>query len=53
MPGPGNRSGWFVEHGVGGGDRGFSEGKVGRGIIFGMQIKKISNKNGKNKVPFL
>ena len=28
----------------GGGDRGFSEGKLGKGITFEMKIKKISNK---------
>jgi hypothetical protein len=27
------------------GDRGFSEGKLGKGITFEMLIKKISNKN--------
>jgi hypothetical protein len=31
--------------GGGGKDRGFSEGKLGKGISFEMQIKKISNKN--------
>jgi hypothetical protein len=29
--------------GVGGEDRGFLEGKLGKGITFEMQIKKISN----------
>jgi hypothetical protein len=28
-----------------GGGRGFSEGKLGEGIAFEMQINKISNKN--------
>jgi hypothetical protein len=28
---------------VAGGDRGFSEGKLGKGITFEMFIKKISN----------
>jgi hypothetical protein len=28
----------------GGGERGFSEGKLRKGITFEMQIKKISNK---------
>jgi hypothetical protein len=28
-----------------GGDRGFSERKLGKGITFEMQMKKISNKN--------
>jgi hypothetical protein len=31
--------------GEGGGDRGFSEGKLGKGITFETQIKKIANKN--------
>jgi hypothetical protein len=26
-------------------DRGFSEGKLGKGITFEIQIKKIANKN--------
>jgi hypothetical protein len=35
MPGPGrNRSGLVWELGEKGGDRGFSEGKLGKGIIF-------------------
>jgi hypothetical protein len=33
---------WSV--GGGGKDRGFSEGKLGKGITFEMQIKKIANK---------
>jgi hypothetical protein len=36
MPGPGSRSGWVGEQGEGGGDRGFSERKLGKGIIFEM-----------------
>jgi hypothetical protein len=36
MPGPGSRSGWVGEQGEGGGDRGFSEGKPGKGITFEM-----------------
>jgi hypothetical protein len=36
MPGPGSRSGWVGEPGVGGGDRGFSEGKPGKGITLEM-----------------
>jgi hypothetical protein len=32
--------------GEGGKDRGFLEGKLGKGIKFEMEIKKISNKNG-------
>jgi hypothetical protein len=36
MPGPGSRSGWVGEQGEGGGDRGFSEGKLGKGITFEM-----------------
>jgi hypothetical protein len=34
MPGPGSKSRWVGEQGDGGGDRGFSEGKLGKGIIF-------------------
>jgi hypothetical protein len=33
----------WVGWGAGGGDRGFSEGKLGKGITFEMQIKKTSN----------
>jgi hypothetical protein len=44
MPGPGSRSGWVAEQGEGGSVRGFLERKVGKGITFEMQIKKISNK---------
>jgi hypothetical protein len=36
LPGPGIRSGCIVEQGEGGGDRWFSEGKLGRGITFEM-----------------
>jgi hypothetical protein len=36
MPGPGRGSGWVDEHGEWGGDRGFSEGKLGKGITFEM-----------------
>jgi hypothetical protein len=36
MPGPGNGSGWVREQGEGGGDRGISEGKLGKGITFEM-----------------
>jgi hypothetical protein len=36
MPGPGSRSGWVGEQGEGGEDRGFSEGKLGKGITFEM-----------------
>jgi hypothetical protein len=36
MPGPGRRSGWVGEQGEGGGDRGFSEKKLGKGIAFEM-----------------
>jgi hypothetical protein len=39
--------GWGVG---GGGDRGFSEGKLGKGITFEMLIKKISKKKRKKKV---
>ena len=43
MPGPGKRSGWGGEQREWGGDKGFSEGKLGKGITFKMYIKKISN----------
>jgi hypothetical protein len=33
MPGPGSGSGWVGEQGQGGEDRGFSERKLGKGII--------------------
>jgi hypothetical protein len=36
MPGPGRRIGWVREKGDGGQDRGFSEQKLGKGIIFEM-----------------
>ena len=36
MPGPGSGSGWVGEHGEEGGDRGFLEGKPGKGITFEM-----------------
>jgi hypothetical protein len=36
MSGPGSRSGWVGEQGEGGGDRGFSEGKPGKGTTFEM-----------------
>jgi hypothetical protein len=36
MPELGSRSGWAGEQGKGGGDRGFSEGKLGKGITFEM-----------------
>ena len=36
MPGPGSRSGWVGEQGEEGEDRGFSEGKPGKGITFEM-----------------
>jgi hypothetical protein len=42
MPGPGIVSGWVGEQGKGGGDRGFSERKLGKGITFEMKMKKIS-----------
>jgi hypothetical protein len=41
MPGPGGRSGWVKDLGVGWGgvqDRGFLEGKLEKGIIFEMYI---------------
>jgi hypothetical protein len=34
----------MVKRGTGGGDRGFSEGKPGKGITFEMKVKKISKK---------
>jgi hypothetical protein len=43
MPGPGSWSRWIGEQGKLGGDRGFSEGKPGKGITFEIQIKKISS----------
>jgi hypothetical protein len=36
MLGPGSRSGWVGEQGEGTWDRGFSEGKPGKGITFEM-----------------
>ena len=36
MPGPGSGSRWVGEQGEEGCDRGFSEGKPGKGITFGM-----------------
>jgi hypothetical protein len=36
IPGPGSRSGWVGEQGEWGNDRGFSEGKPGKGITFEM-----------------
>jgi hypothetical protein len=44
MPGSGSRNGWVGEQGDVEEDRGFSEGKLGKGITFEMQIRKISNK---------
>jgi hypothetical protein len=34
MPGPESGSGWVVEQGKGGGDRGFSDGKLRKGVTF-------------------
>ena len=48
IPGPGSGSGWVGEQGEWGGDKGFSDGKPGKGTTFEMQIKKISNKNNNN-----
>jgi hypothetical protein len=48
MPGPGSWSGWVGEQRDGEGGRGFSEGKLGKGITFEIQIKKISNEKIKN-----
>jgi hypothetical protein len=36
MPGQGSRSWWVCEQGEGEWDRGFSEGKTGKGITFEM-----------------
>jgi hypothetical protein len=36
IPGPGSGSGWFGEQGEWGGDRGFSERILGKGIAFEM-----------------
>jgi hypothetical protein len=36
MPGQGSGSGWVGEQGQGGEDRGFSEGKLGKGTTFEM-----------------
>jgi hypothetical protein len=36
LPGPGNESVWVGEHGEGGRDRVFSEGKLGKWITFEM-----------------
>jgi hypothetical protein len=36
MPGPGSRSGWIGEQGKAGEDRGFLEGKPGKGTTFEM-----------------
>jgi hypothetical protein len=36
MPWPGDRSWWVGEQGQSGGDRGFSERKLGKGIAFEM-----------------
>jgi hypothetical protein len=36
MPGPESGSGWVGEQREGGGDRGVSEGKPGKGITFEM-----------------
>jgi hypothetical protein len=40
MPGPGSRSGWVGKKGEQGGDRGFLEGKPGKGITFEMLNKE-------------
>jgi hypothetical protein len=36
MPGPGSWNGWVGEQGKGGGNRGFSERKLGKGTVFEM-----------------
>jgi hypothetical protein len=45
MPGPEMGVRGLGSMGEGGGNRGFLEGKPGKGITFEMKIKKISNKN--------
>ena len=52
MLGPGSRSGWVGEQDVWGGNRGFSERKLGTCITFEMEIKKISNKKRRKKIFF-
>jgi hypothetical protein len=44
IPGPGSKSRWVGEQGEGRRDRGFLEGKLGKGITFEIKMKKISNK---------
>jgi hypothetical protein len=44
LSGPGMGEGGLGSRGKSGRDREFSEGKLGKGIIFEMQIKKLSNK---------
>jgi hypothetical protein len=48
MQGPGRGSGLVGAQGEGGGNRGFSEEKLGKGITFEMKIKKISKKKEKS-----
>jgi hypothetical protein len=43
--------GGLVSRGEGGRDRGFLEGKIGKGITFEMEIKKIDNKKKEKEVP--
>jgi hypothetical protein len=51
MTGPGSRSGWVGEWEWGRGcDRGFSEGKRGKGITFEMSIKKLIKKSSVNGI---
>jgi hypothetical protein len=47
MPRPGSWCRWVGEQGREGvvGYRGFSKGKLGKGIAFEIQMMKISNKN--------
>jgi hypothetical protein len=44
MSGPGSRSGFVGDQEEAGGDRGFLEVKLGKEIIFEMEIKKIAKK---------
>jgi hypothetical protein len=50
IPEPGIGVGGLGNRGRGGGDRRFSEGKLGRGITFEMKIKKITTRKKKCRV---
>jgi hypothetical protein len=47
MPGPGSRNVWVGEQGEEGADKGFSEGKLGKGITFEMSIKRSTSKHNR------